>query len=232
MKYSIASTVRLISGGPTMVVTEGDCPNGSILRCIWFDTSHKLQRADFPASALCEITTAFNTPSTTSRPESASRVSSIIEPLVEYQIDPNQISQQKLNELFETISPIACGGTGGTIQMTDLLAIVSFPPEVQQRIRNARGPVRISNCTSSSAVCQCSAANNGQQVEENIPGAGGAIGIIIEEQFTCRFTVHRSSMTVDVTDIRGLRIDLLGPVNPAVDRILIEVPTRRVVLTI
>lgn len=70
MKHSIASTVRLISGGPTMVVSEGARDqNPGTLRCIWFDPHQTLQSADFPAMALRDVTTACESLSITARPE-------------------------------------------------------------------------------------------------------------------------------------------------------------------
>jgi hypothetical protein len=152
---------------------------------------------------------------------------------MEFQLDSSRISTTSLTELYQMLETRAKQGSTQEIQITDLLAILNFPPDVTKKIREARGPVQVTGCSQLDAgKYHCQVSNSGGIVEEDIPGASSALGIIIEEQFSCAFTIDTQSKRIDITNISGLLADLPGPFNPSVDRISIVVPTREITIGI
>lgn len=167
------------------------------------------------------------------------KVARIIDPYLEntvrilgsVTIPPDQIDGAKLRALYDLLLRTSSGGGTSDLQMTDLLAIVSFPPDVEERIRLARGAVAVRECqTLGPRRHRCKATNNGSRVEEDIPGSGGLVGIIIEPAFSCTFEVIEEETRIDVSNITGLIADPVGPFNPPITRIDITVPAKQVIL--
>lgn len=146
-------------------------------------------------------------------------------------LDPNSISAAKLTTIFDTLVSVSQGASGGTIQMTDLLDIISFPSDVRQRIKDTRGPVTVAECSTVDGGRKCKAKNTGTRLTENLPGSGTLVGIIVEENFSCSYELTTTTKKLKISDISGLKIDLPGPVNPGVDVIEIVVPSKAVTIT-
>ena len=128
------------------------------------------------------------------------------------------ISSHSLSILFSKIVSFVKSGEG-KISVPDLLSILNFPIDVQMKIRKARGPLE--------AKCNgliCKASNKGKKVEENIPGSGGTVGIILHEDFSCEFKLGSFGRSIVIGKIKGLTANIAGPFNPDVDQIRIILP--------
>lgn len=148
-----------------------------------------------------------------------------------YTLDPDSITTSELDAIFNMFVAVSEGAGGGTIQMTDLLDIINFPDDVRQRIKNARGPVTVSECSAVTGGQTCKANNTGTKVTEELPGTGGLIGIIIQESFSCSYELTIATQRLKIDQIAGLNIDLPGPLNPGVDTVEIVVPSKVVTIT-
>jgi len=137
---------------------------------------------------------------------------------VEHIIPPENIASASLSTLFFAVRQIVTKG-GGTIPLTQMLTIINFPPEINERIKKARGPLLV-KCYGA----YCEATNTGKKIEENIPGAGGWLGIIVKEKFSCKMTLDWAKKILVVKDIKGLDADIPGPFNMDVDTITIRLP--------
>jgi hypothetical protein len=135
-----------------------------------------------------------------------------------YTIDPDSINSGLLAHLFLQVAATMQKKTG-TIPVTDMLAILNLPEEVNARIRKARGPLTVSY-TDGVYV----ARNRGTQVEENIPGTGGWLGLILHPDFRCEFAIEPEAKTLVIDNITGLDADGPGFFNFDVDRITIRLP--------
>lgn len=137
---------------------------------------------------------------------------------MDYTIPSQNINSAALARLFKKVQEIV-KKKGGTIQITDMLSMLNFPPAVAKRISTARGPLIVSY-----AKGKYKATNSGKKIEENIPGSSGALGIIIHEHFSCEFTLDKLKKKLVIDKIKGLDADVPGPFNPDVDKIVIELP--------
>lgn len=136
---------------------------------------------------------------------------------MEVTIDPNNISEAALTVLFGRIENIVAKKKG-TVQLTELLTILNFPQAVNEKIQKARGPLQV-QCSGNT----CTTKNKGKKVEEDLPGTS-AVGIIIHEDFSCKFTFNKQRRSIVIHDIEGLDADIPGPFNPDVDKITIRLP--------
>ena len=111
----------------------------------------------------------------------------------------------------------------GQIQLTKLLAIINFPPEVNTRIQKARGNVKV-ECNKG----KCIAFNKGKEVNENIPGGNGFVSLSVDEDFKCNFSFVQKdgdkNRHLIINVLEGLEVDLPGPINPDVVKIIIKEP--------
>jgi hypothetical protein len=135
------------------------------------------------------------------------------------------IYPEPMYEFYNEINKIAFSG-GGTIPLPSLISILNFEDDVEKRINEARGPVLITTIHS-----ELRATNQGKKVTENIPGTGTTIGIIVEEYFSCRFRITKIELRIDVFDITGLKLDLLGPKNPDIRKIIFKLPNHVELIT-
>jgi len=112
---------------------------------------------------------------------------------------------------------------GGKIKLTDLLTIINFPTEVNLRIKKARGDVDV-ECKKD----VCTATNSGDKINEGIPGTNGFANLVVEKNFSCSFILSGSkeeeTRKLEINSIEGLEIDIPGPFNPDVTRIIIKEP--------
>ena len=96
---------------------------------------------------------------------------------MKHEIPPENIDPSALMSLFSTIGLIV-KMKKGSVQLTQLLSILNFPPEINKKIMQARGPVFV-RCNNST----CTATNSGEKIKENLPGTAGTLGIIVEIEF-------------------------------------------------
>lgn len=139
---------------------------------------------------------------------------------MEFTIAPANIDPTALSMMFKAIENIIAKQRG-MIPLTQLLSILNFPPEINSKIMRARGPLKV--------LCKnetCTASNIGEKVEENLPGAGSMLGIIIKENFSCEFRieVNDGKKTLTIDEIKGLYADPIGPFNPDVNKITVRMP--------
>jgi hypothetical protein len=100
----------------------------------------------------------------------------------------------KYPAVYDTLLSVSQGG--GTIQMTDVLAIINFPADVQQRIKDARGPVTVNECSATSDGHKCKATNSGIEVSEDIPGSSCVVGITGKAEFSCTYHVGTAARVI------------------------------------
>src|ERR1044072_2470218 len=91
-------------------------------------------------------------------------------------IDPDQIDERPLKTLILTLNHIASAKNSngefvgqGELSMPELLKIVGFDREVNERIRRARGPVKLQFKKDGTGT----ATNAGIKIDEDLPGTGG-----------------------------------------------------------
>jgi hypothetical protein len=110
---------------------------------------------------------------------------------------------------------------GGKVPLFQLLAILNFPPEVNSKILEQRGPLEV-KCNGMA----CSASNVGSKIKENLPGSFGTLGIIVSQEFSCQFDIgtNPAGKTLVIDKIKGLYADIPGPINPDVNKITVRMP--------
>jgi hypothetical protein len=94
---------------------------------------------------------------------------------------------------------------GGKLTVPELLDILNFPPEVNDRINKARGDVNL--------VCPDSTSgrftNTGKQISEDIPGTLSALGIILQPEVTGNIQVSDEQLVLK--NLEGVVADLPFP---------------------
>lgn len=142
-------------------------------------------------------------------------------------IDPDQIDKGPLQELILTLNKIASSKNSkgefvgqGELTMTELLNIVGFDREVNERIRKARGSVKLKFKKDGIG----SATNTGTKIEEDLPGTSGFLSLILEPSFRCQVAIYQNA--VYLSGIVGLFAN--PPIIPrmAINRIEIMAPNK------
>jgi hypothetical protein len=142
-------------------------------------------------------------------------------------IDPDQIDEHSLGALILTLNQIASSKNNNgefsgqnELTMTELLKIVGFDREVNERIRKARGSVKLRFKKDGTG----SAVNDGVKIEEDLPGTGGFLSLILETAFRCQIEIYQNA--VYLSAIVGLFAN--PPILPrmAINRIEIMTPNK------
>jgi hypothetical protein len=142
-------------------------------------------------------------------------------------IDPDQIDERPLQELILTLNKIASTKNSnsefvgqGELTMTELLNIVGFDREVNERIRKARGPAKLQFKKDGTGT----ATNVGNKIEEDLPGTSGFLSLILEPSFRCQVDIYQNA--VYLSGIVGLFAN--PPILPrmAINRIEIVMPNK------
>jgi len=96
-----------------------------------------------------------------------------------------------------------------------LLRVLNFPPDVAQRINDARGDVNVT-CPSST---KGSFSNKGKKINENVPGAGRALAIELSENVSGDMELSPDQIMLD--NLKGITADGPGPFNFDLDAITV-----------
>jgi hypothetical protein len=142
-------------------------------------------------------------------------------------IDPDQIDERPLQALILTLNHIASSKKSngefvgqGELTMPELLKIVGFDREVNERIRKARGPVKMKFKKDGTGT----ATNEGIKIEEDLPGTGGFLSLVLEPGFRCQVGIYQNA--VFLSGIVGLFAN--PPIVPrmAINEIDIRIPNK------
>ena len=142
-------------------------------------------------------------------------------------IDPDQIDERSLGALILTLNNIASSKNNnsefsgqGELTMTELLKIVGFDREVNERIRKARGSVKLQFKKDGNGT----ATNVGIKIEEDLPGTGGFLSLILETAFRCQIEIYQNA--VYLSAIVGLFANPAILPRMAINRIEIVMPNK------
>lgn len=123
---------------------------------------------------------------------------------------------------------------GGSLPVTQLLSILSFPPEVDERIRKARGDVVVTAQRKPAASPSPKSAsardvstggmttlkghfrNKGAEIAESIPGVPAGIELSID--VAGNITINLENKVIDLDKLVGISAEIPGP-NISIDRI-------------
>ena len=121
-----------------------------------------------------------------------------------------KISQILINKINNIVKQ-----GGGTITVPDLLDVLNFPPDAAQRLKDARGDVKITNCRETDNT---SFSNKGKPITERIPGGFGS-DIMLDKNI--KGDIKLTSEKIILNNLKGIKLDLPGPFNPELDSITV-----------
>ncbi len=117
------------------------------------------------------------------------------------------------------------------MEISDILSILNFPKDIVIDINDKREDLVFFEKDFFPMKVTARVTNKGEKVAHNLPGAFG-FGIIIKPIFSCKITLEKLHQIITVDDIDGLDIDIPGPFNRSIDKVRIEVRSKKITLSV
>lgn len=150
---------------------------------------------------------------------------------MDFTIPQDNIDGKSLTQLYNKILNSLQSTSPMKLEITDILSILNFPDDVEKNIKDKRGDLVFFEKKFSPMKITIKIKNEGGKISQNLPGTS-ALGIIIHTKFHCKIILDKLQQIIIIDNIEGLDADIPGPINPDIDKIIIKVRSKEIIITV